>query len=134
MRSKPVAEGSHQRWIDRHILKWFSRADPTPDELSMEKLHSKRRVITDLSSLEMRASTSAKMATEGIKRVAIDVRQNTASSLNEAAEMGGGSNVSNGAGGRVSIAFQVICERVDVWPGDSATQAPQRFGRRKVLF
>jgi hypothetical protein len=100
----------------------------------MEKLHSKRRVITDLSSLETWASTPTKMATEGIKRVAIDVRQNTASPLNEAAEMGGGSNVSNGAGRRVSVAFEVICERVDVWSGDSTSQAPQRFGRRKVLF
>ena len=74
------------------------------------------------------------MATKGIKRVAIDVRQDTAFPLNEAAEMGGGSNVSNGAGSRVSVAFEVICERVDVWSTDSAPQPPQRLGRGEILL
>jgi len=64
------------------------------------------------------------MATKGIKRVAIDVRQDTAFPLNEAAEMGGGSNVSNGACWGVSLAFEVICERVDVWSTDSTAQTP----------
>jgi hypothetical protein len=91
-------------------------------------------VIADLASLEMWASAPTKMATKGIKGVAIDVRQDTAFTLDEAAEMSGGSNVSNGAGRRVPIAFELICERVDVWSGDSAPKAPQRFGRRKVLF
>ena len=64
------------------------------------------------------------MATKGIKRVAIDVRQDTAFPLNEAAEMGGGSNVSDRAGWRVSVAFEVICERINMWSTDSTPQAP----------
>src|ERR1700736_2608075 len=74
------------------------------------------------------------MAAKGIKYVEIDVAQNTAFPLNEAAEMGGGSNVSNGAGRRVSVAFEVICERIDVWSTDSNAQAPQRLGREETLF
>ena len=100
----------------------------------MEELHSEMRVIANLSSLEMRTSATAKMLTKGIKRVQIDVRQNIAFPLNEAAEMGGGSNVSNGAGRSVSVAFEVICERIDVWSTDSTAQAPQRLGRGEVLF
>ena len=95
----------------------------------MEKLHSKTRVIADLCSSEMRTSATAKMAAEGMQRVAIDVRENAAPPLNETAEMGGGSNVSNRAGRGVSVAFEVICERVDVWSTDSTPQALQRRGR-----
>jgi hypothetical protein len=62
----------------------------------------------------MRASATAKMTTKGIKRVEIDVRQNAAFPLNETAEMGGGSNISNGAGPGISVAFEVTCERVDM--------------------
>ena len=90
----------------------------------MEELHSELSVIADLSALEMRASATAKMAAKGIKHGEIDVRQNAAFSLNEAAEMSGGSNVSNGAGRCVSLAFEVIGERVDVWSTDSTAQAP----------
>ena len=88
----------------------------------MEKLHSKTRMIANLCSLEMRASATAKMTTKGIQRVEIDVCQTTALPMNEAAEMGGGSNVSNGAGRGVSVTFEVICERVDVWSTDSTAQ------------
>jgi hypothetical protein len=94
----------------------------------MEKLHSELGVIADLSALETRASATAKVAAKGIKHVEIDVLQNTASPLDEAAEVGGGSNVPNGAGRRVSGAFEVICKRINVWSTDSAAQAPQRFG------
>jgi hypothetical protein len=89
----------------------------------MEKLHSKTRMIANLCSLEMRASATAKMAIKGMQHVEIDVCQNAAPPLNEAAEMGGGSNVSNGAGRSVSVTFEVICERVDVWSTDSTPQA-----------
>jgi hypothetical protein len=58
-----------------------------------------------------------------MKRVEIDVCQKAASALNEAAEMGGGANVSNGAGRGVSVPFEVIRERVDVWSTDSTPQA-----------
>ena len=71
----------------------------------------------------MWASAPTKMATKGIKGVAIDVRQDTAFTPDEAAEMSGGSNVSNGAGQSVSFAFEVICERVYVWSTDSTPQA-----------
>jgi hypothetical protein len=90
----------------------------------MEELHSEVRVITNLPSLEMGTSAAAKMLTEGSKGTEIDVRQNAAFPLNETAEMGGRSNVSNGAGRRVSVAFEVIRERVDVWSTDSTAQAP----------
>ena len=100
----------------------------------MEKFHSKTRVIADLCSLEMRASATAKMANKSMKRVEIDLCQNAASPLNEAAEMGGGSNVSNGAGRGVSVAFEVICERVYVGSTDSTPQASQRLGRGEVFF
>ena len=64
----------------------------------------------------------------------IDVVQNAASPLNEAAEMSGSSNVSNGAGRCVSVSFEIIGERVDVWSTDSTAQAPKRLGRGEVLF
>jgi len=91
-------------------------------------------VIADLASLEMWASAPTKMATKGIKGVAIDVRQDTAFTLDEAAEMSGGSNVSNSAGRRVSVPFELICESVDVWSTDSAPQPPQRLWRGEILF
>jgi hypothetical protein len=121
---KPVAEGDDKSWIGGRIRNWCTRADPAPDEVSVEKLHSKTRVVANLSSLEMRASTTAKMTIKGIKRAEIDVCQTTALPLNEAAEMSGGSNVSNGAGRGISVAFEVICERIDVWSTDSTAQAP----------
>jgi hypothetical protein len=89
----------------------------------MKKLHSETRVIADLSSLVMRASAAAKVTIKGMKRVEIDVRQNTASPLHEAAEMGGGPNISNSAARGVSVAFEVIREGVDVWSTDSTPQA-----------
>jgi len=109
MRLKPVSEGGYQSWIALRVLNWFTRADPAPDQPSMEKLYSETRVIADLCSLEMRASATVEMNTKGMKRVAIDVCQNSASLLDEAAEMGSGSNVSNGAGRSVSVALEVIC-------------------------
>src|SRR5450755_1526461 len=61
----------------------------------MKKFYSKTRVKGDLGSLEMRAPATAKMANKSMKHAAIDVCQNPASPLNEAAELGSGSNVSN---------------------------------------
>jgi hypothetical protein len=58
-----------------------------------------------------------------MKRVEIDVRQNPASPLHEAAEMGGGSNVSNSAARGVAVAFEVIREGVDVRSTDPTPQA-----------
>jgi hypothetical protein len=84
--------------------------------------------------LEMRAPATGKMTIKRIDRVGIDVRQNIAFPLNEAPEMGGSSNVSNGAGRGVSVAFKGICKRIDVWSTDSTAQAPQRLGRGEVLF
>jgi hypothetical protein len=89
----------------------------------MKKLHSKTRVIADPSSLVMRASAAAKMANKSMKRAAIDVCQNPTSPLNEVAEVGSGSNVSNSAARGVSVAFEVIREGVDVWSTDSTPQA-----------
>ena len=43
--------------------------------------------------------------------------------LNEVAEVGSGSNVSNSAARGVSVAFEVIREGVDVWSTDSTPQA-----------
>ena len=100
----------------------------------MEELHSELSVIANFSTLKMRASATSKMPAKGIKYVEIDVAQNIAFPLNEAAEMCGGSNVSNGAGRRVSVAFEVICERIDMWSTDSVAQAPQRLGREEKLF
>jgi hypothetical protein len=88
----------------------------------MKEFHSKLRVVVILSAPEMRASATPKMAAKGIKRVEIDILQRTAFPLNEAAEMGNGSNVSNGACRGVSLAFEVVCERVDVWSTDSTAQ------------
>jgi hypothetical protein len=110
MRLKPIAECSYKSWIDVRVSNWFTRADPAANQPLMEKLYSKTRVIGDLCSFEMRASATAKMANKGTKRVAIDVCQNATSALNEAAEMDCSSNVSNGAGRGVSVAFEVICD------------------------
>jgi hypothetical protein len=134
MRLKPVAEGSDKSWVGVLVPNWFTRTDPAPDQAPMEKLHSKTCVIADLCSLEMRASATPKMANKDMKRVEIDVRQSTASPLNEAAEMGSGSKVTNRAGRGVSIAFEVIRKRVDVCPTDSTPQVSQRLGCREVFF
>jgi hypothetical protein len=134
MDPNPVAEGGHKGWIGGQILNGLARANPAPNEVTMEELHSEPSVIANFSALEMRASATAKMAAKGIKYVEIDVAQNTAFVLNETAEMRGGSNVSNGAGRRVSVAFEVICERIDMWSTDSTAQAPQRLGRGEKLF
>ena len=90
----------------------------------MKEFHSELGVVANLSTLEMRASATPKMAAKGIEHVEIDVLQNTAFPLNEAAEVGGGSNISNGACRGVSLTFEVICERVDVWSTDSSAQTP----------
>jgi hypothetical protein len=100
----------------------------------VEQLHSKARVIADLCSLEMRASATAKMTIKRTDRVGINIRQNAALPLNEAAEMSGSLNVSNGAGRGVSVPFEAIGKRIDVWSTDSTAQAPERLGRGEVLF
>jgi hypothetical protein len=123
MRLKPIAEGSDKSWIGVLFPNWFTRADAAAHQALMEKLHSKTRVIGDLCSLVVRAPTTAKMTNKSMKSVEIDLCQKAASPLNEAAQMGGGSNVSNGAGQSVSFAFEVICERVYVWSTDSTPQA-----------
>src|ERR1700693_4573856 len=102
MGSEPVAEGGHKNRNGAHLRNWCSRADSAPDEMLVEKLHSKTRVIADLCSLEMRASATAKMTIKRTNRIGIDVRQTAAFALNEAAEMSGSSNVLNGAGRGVS--------------------------------
>jgi hypothetical protein len=90
----------------------------------MKELHSELGVVANLSAFEMGASATPKMAAKGIQHIEIDVLQNTTFPPNEAADMGGGSNVSNGACRGVSLAFEVICERVDVWSTDSTAQTP----------
>jgi hypothetical protein len=102
-------------------------ADPVRNEVMVEE-------IANLSALEMRAGAPAKMAAKGIKYVEIDLLQNAASSLNEAAEMSRGSNVSDGAGRCVSLAFEVGCERIGVCSSDSAPKASQRFGRGEIVL
>jgi hypothetical protein len=90
----------------------------------MEQLHSEVRVITNLSTLEMGTSATAKMLAEGSKYVEIDVLQNAVLPLNETAEMGGRSNVSNRTCRGISLTFEVICKSVDVWSTDSIAQTP----------
>jgi hypothetical protein len=99
----------------------------------MEELHSEMGVIANLSSFEMGTSAAAKMLTEESKRVEIDVRQNAAFPLNEAAEMRRRSYVSNSTCWGISLAFEAICKAVDVWSTDSAAQTPQRLRRGEVL-
>jgi hypothetical protein len=99
-----------------------------------EELHSEVGVIADLSTPEMRAAAAPQMAAKRIKYVEIDVRQNAASSLNEAAEMCGGSNIANGTGRSVSVAIEIVGERVDVRSTDSSAQASKRLRRGEVLF
>ena len=82
----------------------------------MEELHSEVGVIADLSTLEMRAAAPAKMAAKRIEHVEIDVLQSATSSLNEATEMSGGSNVANGTGRGVSVAIETVGERVECGP------------------
>jgi hypothetical protein len=62
MRLKAVAKGGHKGWIGARMLNSLTPAYAATDEMPMKKLHSKTRVIGDLSSLEMRASATAKMA------------------------------------------------------------------------
>jgi hypothetical protein len=69
------------------------------------------------------------MTAKRIKHVEIDVHQNAASSMNEATEMCGGSNIANGTRRSVSVAIEIVGERVDVRSTDSSAQAPKRLGR-----
>jgi hypothetical protein len=80
-------------------------ADPALHKMPMEELHSEVGVIADRPTLEMRAAAPAKMSAKGIEHVEIDVLQNAASPLNEAAEMSGGSNIANGTGRGVSLSI-----------------------------
>ena len=98
----------------------------------MKKFDSKTRVKGDLGSLEVRAPATAKMAYKSMKRAAVDVCQNTTSPLNEAAEMGSGSNVSNGAGRGVSVAFEVIGKRIDQ-AGDEQLKFGKGYDHNWVL-
>jgi len=109
-------------------------ADPVLNEVTVEDLHPEVGVITDLSTSEMRTAASAQMAAKRIEYVEIDVRQAAASSLNEAAEMCGGSNIANGTGRSVSVAIEIVGEPVDVRSTDSSAQAPKHLGRGEVLF
>jgi hypothetical protein len=120
--------------MEGQILNGFVRANLAPNEVTIVELHSELSVIANFSALEMRASATARMTAKGIKYVEIDGAQNTAFPLNEAAEIAAGSNLSNGAGWRVSVAFEVICERVDVWSTDYTAQAAQRLGRGEKFY
>jgi hypothetical protein len=134
MHSKPVAEGGHKSRSDGRFLNWLALADPALNEVVVKKLYSKVGVITDLSTLAVKAAAAAKMAAKGIEHIEIDVLQNAASSLNEAAEMSGGSNVPNGSGRGVSVAIETVGECVDVRSTNSSAQALKRLGRGEVLF
>jgi hypothetical protein len=116
------------------IRNGFGQANPASNEMIMKKLRSELGVIANPSTLEMRASATPKMAVKGIKHGAIDLLQKATFSLNEAAEMRRGSEVSNRARRCVSRAFELIGERVDVWSTDSAAQPSQRLGRGEVRF
>jgi hypothetical protein len=120
--------------MEGQILNGFVRANLAPNEVTIVELHSELSVIANFSALEMRASATARMTAKGIKYVEIDGAQNTAFPLNEAAEIAAGSNLSNGAGWRVSVAFEVICERVDVWSTDYTALAAQRLGRGEKFY
>jgi hypothetical protein len=102
--------------------------------VTIEEFHAKLGVIANLSTLEMRTSATAKMLAKGAEYLLVDVAQDAAFPYNKAAEMGGGSNVSNRASWRVSIAFELICERIDVWSTDSNAKALQRLGRGEKLL
>src|SRR3954447_17682422 len=134
MRSKPVAEGDHKSWGEGRFLNRLALADPVLHEVMVEELHSEVGVIVDLSASEMRAAAPAQMVGKRIKYVEIDVPQKAASSLNEAAEMRCGSNVANSTGRSVSVAIEIVGERVDVRSTDSSAQAPKRLRRGEVLF
>jgi hypothetical protein len=130
----PVAEGGHKSWNRDRFLNWLTLAHSALHEVMVEELHPEVGVITDLSTSEMKAAASAQMAAERIKYVEIDVCQSAASSLNEAAEMRGGSNIANSTGRSVSVAIEIVGERVDVRSTDSSAQAPKHLGRGEVLF
>jgi hypothetical protein len=134
MRSKPVAEGSHKSWDEGLFLNRVALTDPALNEVMVEQLHFELGVIVDLSASEVRAAASAQMADERIKYVEVDVRENAASSLNEAAEMCGCSNIANGTGRSVSVAIEIVGKRVDVRSTNSSAQAPKRLRRGKVFF
>jgi hypothetical protein len=90
----------------------------------IEEFHSKLGVIANLATLETRTLATAKMLAKGVEDVVVDVAQDAAFPLNKAAEMSGGSNVSNRSSWRVPIAFEATCERIDVWSTDSTAQPP----------
>jgi hypothetical protein len=121
---KPSSESGHNRWLGRCDLSCFRLADSVANEVSMKELRSETRVITDLSSLKMRTAATPKVASKRFKRCNVDVREDTTLPLDKAAEMGRGPDVSDSARGSVSITFQVVRKRVDVWSADSAAQAP----------
>jgi hypothetical protein len=91
--------------------------------VTVKELHSELSVIADSSALEMRTSAVPQMAIKRFECIGIDVRQTAAFPLNEAAEVSGATNVSNGTRRGISVALEVICERVDICSTDSAAQA-----------
>jgi hypothetical protein len=131
---KPVSKGGHHCRLDTDALDRFRLADSATDELPMKELHSETGVVADLPSLEMSAPATPQMAAKGTKRGGVDVREHATLPLDEAAEMGSGSEVSNRTGRSVSITFQVVGECVDVGSTDSTAQAPQGLGSGEVLL
>jgi hypothetical protein len=111
---EPVAKGNHKLWTFGRILRLIAWADSTIDKIPTKKLHSKARMVANLPALEMRTSATPKMATEGIKSVLVYIRENTSLSLNEAAKMRCGSNISNCTGLGVLIALQDTGKPVDI--------------------
>ena len=71
----------------------------------MKELCSKLSVIANFSALEVRTSTASKMVVESVECLGIDIRQTAAFSFNEAADMSGSTDVSNGAGRRIPCVF-----------------------------
>jgi hypothetical protein len=91
-------------------------------------------MVANLPALEMRTSAAPKMATEGIKSILLYIREDASLSLNEAAKMRCGSNVSNSTGLGVLVALQDTGKPVDMRTTDSAAQTPKRLGRAEVLL
>src|SRR5689334_25253291 len=126
---KPVAEGRHQGGLGRQRLSGIAWASPTAHQLTVEELGAELSVIANFAALEVRASATAKVAVKSLKEVGIDVAQRTALALKEAAKVGGGSQITNGAGRGVAVALELLCEGIEVGSTDSSAQAPQRLGR-----
>ena len=133
MHTKPIAEGGHQRRL--HVLivgENGALADPESNQVSVEQLRAKARVVPGRSAVRSRTATARKVAAKYLQRAGIDIGPGAVLETDKAAQMCRGPQVTDRARVSVPIAFERVCEAVDIPAARAGTQAKKRLGGAEV--